>query len=371
MTSTQTAFVNYYEVLEIDRKASDDDIRSAVRDQRRKWRSRQNAPDPQRRAEAESRMRQIDEAEKTLTDSAKRKAHDAEIDVAPPPSRGEAGPAASADEWLVRAVAFLKQSNPRSANYAAREACHAAPENAVAWYVRARSSALLGQFHDAEFEYGESLRLDSTNIGTHIDFAQLRQRMGNWRGAFSVLQDAWKLDPDNPEVHLAMAECYVGAGKPDQALPLVEPLAAENPANESLQAFLASVLYEMATDKLTQPDPDKYVFTSAEQVDYAIHHLDRALSLKFSDEQLRNELRRWRKLATEAGTKTYVHTTNLGPWAVAFVVGALLIFAYGLGILVLAGLGYWYYTRHWLFKWQVLLKACQQAGVSKWGIGPH
>ncbi|HEY6737500.1 MAG TPA: DnaJ domain-containing protein, partial [Actinopolymorphaceae bacterium] len=67
---------SYYDLLELPTSASEDDIRAAIRQQRRLWVRRQSSPDPARRSEAEQRVRDLDQAERTLLDPTARAEYD-------------------------------------------------------------------------------------------------------------------------------------------------------------------------------------------------------------------------------------------------------------------------------------------------------
>ena len=65
-------FKNYYQVLGLERTASEDDVRKAYRKLARKYH-----PDVSKEADAELKMRDINEANDVLRDKEKRAAYDA------------------------------------------------------------------------------------------------------------------------------------------------------------------------------------------------------------------------------------------------------------------------------------------------------
>ncbi|MFS2168336.1 DnaJ domain-containing protein, partial [Variovorax sp. Varisp62] len=68
-------FKDYYSALGVDRTASDDEVRKAYRKLARKYH-----PDVSKEADAEQRMRDINEAKDVLGDKEKRVAYDALAD---------------------------------------------------------------------------------------------------------------------------------------------------------------------------------------------------------------------------------------------------------------------------------------------------
>lgn len=365
---TTSEFINYYEVLEVSRKATDAEITEALRKERRKWRQRQNAPDPDRRTQAESRMRQIDAAEKTLLDPAARQAHNREIDT-PRADTPSAPAAAGAGEWVDRANAYLNVSNPRMAHHAAVEACRHNPSDPRAWYIRGQASSLLGDLSGAEFELTESLRLDPGNVGTHIDLSAVMARAGDVPGAFAVLENAWRIEPGNAEVRVAMVDCYIQNGSAVEAVALAEPLVTADPSDDYYRYLLAFALSRAAQASCTTMRDDTYYLTTPAQITAVLRYFDRAWALNVPDEGLKAELVSTRNLALASREKVYV-TSDTGLWAIGFLVSVFAICFYGLGVVMLAGMGWWYYETHWIAQWKINDRLCRSRSwdVLSWGV---
>ena len=75
----------HYSALEIEQSASDEQIRAAVRQQRRRWMQLQGHPKLETRQEAERRVREVSEAEAVLTDPTRRRAYDLTLTPVPQP----------------------------------------------------------------------------------------------------------------------------------------------------------------------------------------------------------------------------------------------------------------------------------------------
>ncbi|MBC7595649.1 MAG: DnaJ domain-containing protein [Kineosporiaceae bacterium] len=75
----------HYSALEIEQSASDEQIRAAVRQQRRRWMQLQGHPKLETRQEAERRVREVSEAEAVLTDTTRRREYDLTLTPVPQP----------------------------------------------------------------------------------------------------------------------------------------------------------------------------------------------------------------------------------------------------------------------------------------------
>ena len=75
----------HYSALEKEQSASDEQIRAAVRQQRRRWMQLQGHPKLETRQEAERRVREVSEAEAVLTDTTRRRAYDLTLTPVPQP----------------------------------------------------------------------------------------------------------------------------------------------------------------------------------------------------------------------------------------------------------------------------------------------
>lgn len=75
----------HYSALEIEQSASDEQVRAAVRQQRRRWMQLQGHPKLETRQEAELRVREVSEAEAVLTDPARRQEYDLTLRPVPQP----------------------------------------------------------------------------------------------------------------------------------------------------------------------------------------------------------------------------------------------------------------------------------------------
>jgi tetratricopeptide (TPR) repeat protein len=286
-----TELVDYYAILGVPRTADADAIKNAVRAERRVWVKRQQAPKLERRQEAELRVRQLADAEKTLLDPASRRAYDAKLDayVAPTPTAGP-GPVGGAD-WVSRAEEYLRAGNPLAAHAAAREATSADGSNHRAWYVRAHASMMLNSYGDAVFEFGEAIRLSPNDPEYHFDLGTLHEANEQWAAAQGEYQVASRLDPQNPLYQVAIANTLIQMDRPDDALPILEPIHARHPDVEDFNFYLALALYYSSLQHVSSVRGIE-AFTNEADVKAMRSKLERADALRFDHAELRGELRR-------------------------------------------------------------------------------
>lgn len=108
--------VDYYKILQVDKNATDDDLKKAYRKLAMKWHPDKN---PNNKKEAEAKFKQISEAYEVLSDSQKRAVYDQHGEEGlkgqmPPP--GEGGPGGGATFFQTGDGPTMFRFNPRNAN---------------------------------------------------------------------------------------------------------------------------------------------------------------------------------------------------------------------------------------------------------------
>lgn len=361
MTAT-AEFVDLYDILRIAETADEKQITEAIRSERRTWQKRAAQSDPQRRADAEKRMQQLDEAERVLKDQAKRRQFNAErAAYRPPTQRVSPEDQTGTRNWLMIAKQYMANGNPHGANYAAREAITQTAANHEAWYIRATSSFFMGNAADAEYEFHEAIRIQPDEPDYHFDLAEAYSAQGKLREALSEYETALRLVPSNPVYKTAIADVFLRQGKAEEALNLMEDVVKAEPDQEVFQYYLAWALHDVNIKRWTSVAGGRVVITSPEQIALTRKMSGRALKLKFKDADLRHELEKNMKIANDAEEMIWIHSSNLGGYAFGLFVSFVGIFAaYGLGLVPLGLIIWMYVARHRKPRWQFQAKA---AGV--------
>lgn len=299
MATASGTFVDFYAILEITRDADDEQIKSAIKQQRRTWAKRQGHPDQQRRHEAEVRIQQIAEAERTLLDPNSRQQFDQRLANHRPPSSPTSEASGS---WIERTQEFLDRGDAHSANYAAREATNLDGESDLAWALRAQSSLLLGNQRDAVFELQEALRISPNNPSYHFDLGSVYESEGQWGQALESFEKASQLEPDELMYRIAIASAHLQADRPDQALRMLRQLDSQHPGDDSVQFYMANALNDMVFSDLTELSDGSRIITSQEQTDKALELLGQARELSYKDPETRKMIEDNYHLAVEANT---------------------------------------------------------------------
>jgi tetratricopeptide (TPR) repeat protein len=283
-------FVNLYKVLDIGQDASDEQIRAAIKTQRKLWNSRQQNRDKEIEREAEDQLARVRSAEKTLLDPAGRANHDAQIAAYVPPAP-ERQPNSDPDgrDWVAEAVEHLRENRPEAAAGAAREATDREGSNHAAWVLRGRASLRLNQADNAIFEFGEAVRLKPTSDEYHCDLGSAYESKRNYDKALDSYRRAQRLAPAVRQYPLRIASVYLEDGKAEQAVELLVPLQAAQPDDQMCNYFLAYALNDYTLKTWTAVETLR-VITTREQVSVTKRNITRAQELTFDDDELRREL---------------------------------------------------------------------------------
>jgi Tfp pilus assembly protein PilF len=205
--------VNYYEVLGVERSASED----VIRDRFRKL-ARENHPDRYQgpdKAEAERRFQTLTEAMNVLTNANRRKQHDAEIAAGPKAAAADFSQVAKA--YLAKGVKAYKEGDVRAAYENFDMAAKHNPQDAKAWhYLALAASRIPAYMRQAVQAIETAVQREPHNVTFLKDAGLLCKRAGLSAKAERYLEQAGQWDPENMEIQNALAELRHGraeAGK--------------------------------------------------------------------------------------------------------------------------------------------------------------
>jgi curved DNA-binding protein CbpA len=194
--------VNYYEVLGVERSASEQEIRERFRKL-----ARENHPDRYRggdKADAERRFQTLTEAVNVLTNSARRKQHDSELSSGL--SKGPADFAQVAKAYLAKGVKAYKDSDWRAAYENFDMAVKHNPADAKGHHYLALAAARTGNLRQAVQAIEAAIQKEPVNATYLKDAGLICRRAGLVAKAERYLDEALQWDPSNPELQTALAE---------------------------------------------------------------------------------------------------------------------------------------------------------------------
>ena len=195
--------VNYYEVLGVERSASEGEIRDRFRKL-----ARENHPDRYRgpdKAEAERAFQTLTEAVNVLTNPQRRQQYDTELVGGGAQGAADFGKVAKA--YFVLGVKAFNEKNYMSAIENFDLATKHNPQDAKAFHHLAVAAAKIpSRMRQAVQAIETALQREPMNATYLKDAGLLCKRAGLTAKAVRYLEDSLQWDPSNVEVQTALAE---------------------------------------------------------------------------------------------------------------------------------------------------------------------
>lgn len=244
--------VDYYELLEVPRTASEAEIEAANKRLTRQWNKRTSSANLDVRHEAETKMKRLREAREALLSGPERRAaYDRDLmqggapqpAAAPPPTAATPG---GQIDWVATARAALAANDYHAAAYAAKEATMMLGGNAESWNLRSRANVGLGRLQDALFEARHATEIEMNNADYHFNLGNVYEQMREWVSALKQYQVATQLDPRNFVYPLAQGSVLQQNGLLDEAIDMYRRVFANHPQEEPVRYYLAIALLEKA-----------------------------------------------------------------------------------------------------------------------------
>ena len=194
--------VNHYEVLGVDRTATEDEIRRRFREL-----ARERHPDrfpPAQKARAEEEFQKLTEAYNILTNRERRAAHDFDLDNKVVSADD---PQAIAQAYLARGVDEYREGRMDSAFSNFELALHHDPENAkIQHHFALAASRFPNRMRHAVSAIEQSIRLEPHNPAFLKDAGLIFRQAGLWTRAEKCYLEAMRWTPDSAEVRRGLEE---------------------------------------------------------------------------------------------------------------------------------------------------------------------
>lgn len=356
-------FRDYYELLNIKKSASEQDIRTAVRTLRKRYRLLEGSPDQEQRANAERIMALLDEAEKTLLDRSSRAGYDMSYETEKRAAQQEfesnRSCAQSAQMWLEEAEEFLKQGQYGNAYYAAKEVTEKDPGVVPGWVIRGLCSMNLDKYDEAEFSFAHALRLGGANPQLKAMLGEVYALQMRFDLAKRILVEAIELDPSDDEIKVQLADVCQRSGSLDRAISLMRQVCGANPDIQSYRDFLASCLLQSIEKAMSHQAGMMYI-TNERQIEYVRATLGELSRLSISDVGISEGCRKAQECLDESMKRHFIPPKA---WFWVFLFLGIFLFGTGLpvGFFMLVALGAYAYFEVFPLGWKINAKALGSA----------
>jgi curved DNA-binding protein CbpA len=202
--------VNYYEVLGVERSATEQQIRDRFRKL-----ARENHPDRYKgpdKADAERRFQTLTEAVNILTNPTRRKQHDVEMAVV---SKGGAIDFVQISKaYMAKGVKAYKENDFRGAYENFDLAAKHNEKDAKAWYHVALAAARIpSMMRQAVQAIETAAQLEPVNPTYLRDAGKISKAAGLSAKAERYFEQALQWDPQSVELQSALAELRAGKGE--------------------------------------------------------------------------------------------------------------------------------------------------------------
>jgi len=328
---------NYYERFGIPRDADEGEIRKRIHQELRKWSNRTNAPQMERRQEAERMVQLLEEAEEILLDPDKRAAYDRQLaaasrlqtsarrEQASTASRTGTGTVTPVETIISRGTELLEQNRVADTIVLARQATEQDPHNPDAWALLAHAKKEWGEPEQAVEAFRRAIELKPNDGRYYYGLGQTLEQLNRWEEAVTQYRRASKTDPDNHQYRVALGMALIRTEQFDEGLALLEQCVqaeSDNPAyQESLAlGYQAKAYYSWTEVPAGHPMMAEGRYpTTYQQYRTALRYLSKALALRFDNPQLRQSLRETLKKVEKEGTRLFTGSKlSIGiVWALA------------------------------------------------------
>jgi len=281
--------VDYYKILDVAITAKEDEIKGAIKDKRRLWMQKTNAPQLERRQEAEVKVKQIDEAEKILLNSTQRSSYDQKLKTTATKDERtiDENELKNTENLVEQGWKLLINDEIADAIYVATRATEKQGDNPEAWALLAQAKYRWGEIEDALYEYKKAIKLKPNEPDYYFELGGVNESQQRWQEAVDNYLKASKINPSPSMYRAAVGQVYLRLEMYNDAIPILEACVKEEPKNETYNWFLALAYNDLVVKSVMRPAGESYYIASEDAANKCVSYFDKALALKFNDTDLR------------------------------------------------------------------------------------
>lgn len=322
---------NFYEIFDLSPTASVEEIKQLIHQQLRLWSHRTNAPQIERRQEAERMMQILEEMETILLDEDKRKKYDHDLQQA---LQHQEAPGIVTEEWeekLRLAEAHLKQGKVADALFLALQLTDQVKDRADAWSLLGKARFHFGEVEEAIQPLVKASDLDPQNSECAYALGQVFEKLGKLDRAEEQYKYALSLDPVHTGYKHTLGSLYVKTNRIRDGIKMLEQCLKEEPENEDYKRELAKAYLSIACSSWRVISVGHPYLPAGryptDQVDMTMAevYLNRATALSVDDPELSEELSRLQEDITKKKGRKFA-----GSWTAIAVSSIALIITFWL-----------------------------------------
>ena len=230
---------NYYEELSLDSNLSSDQLAELLKKERKKWVTRQNAPDLMARQKAEQQLDLINEAMKVLCDKGEKSKYDKELKKAlkkgnveqahrDAPDYQDRQQGSAIDVLIALADEAYNSGDSQAAINACRRALNSGINDSRIFYILGLSYIEIGDMNSANAVFRDGITHNPEDIELLASFTRILASVGNVSAATTYLNILKDRVPDHYLVSATMIEIELINGKEMEAQQLYQTLAPKH-----------------------------------------------------------------------------------------------------------------------------------------------
>lgn len=354
---------NYYQFLELSPDASSEEIEKRIHQQVRLWSARTNAPQINRRQEAEQMLSKLEIIEATLLHQEQRQLYDRQLQNHPVGWSKK-----QISEALEEGFRLLEVSQPEDALFIAIKLTEHIQDNAKAWALLGQARFAVGEKQEAISNMIQACHLAPDHAEYSFLLGQMYQSCNRLSRAEEAFEHAISLEPSEMKYQYELGSLYIQHGNFKHGLQLLEKSVEQDPKNNTYKEELVRAYLDIAFctwkeigEGHNQLEPGYYP-TSKADLTMAYIYVKRAAALGVKDKDLIAQIKKSRALIRKREGRQFT-----GSWLFALVSTAelILIQQYNpsiintslIGILPLLYIFATFTPRYRIYQWAVMGKS--------------
>lgn len=279
---------NYYELLGVSQGASEEEMRAKLKEKKRIWTQRQNAPKPEQQQEASNNLRMVPELETTLFNSEKRAAYDKQLRTAPKEEAHVDTSKIESENLIQEGWRLLSVGNVPDALMVATCATEIQGSNPDAWALLGYCKAQWGEVDDAIYEYKRAIKLRPNDATFYFDLGSIYENIEQWKDAMQQYERAAQIDPSKAVYRASMGSVFVKNEMYSEGIELLEACIKEEPDNEGYK-YLLALAYNDSVVMSWHPTPEgSRICCTEDAAQKGIEYFEKAIALNVDDVDLRS-----------------------------------------------------------------------------------